>query len=289
MTVTDAWECYRTQLIADGRSEHTVRQYERHLRLLGHWAAHAGHSGAIGALGPAEVAQFLASPTARTGAHGAPRAATSLNCLRSSIRAFFAYLHRAGLLASDPARLLRRAICSPPPPRALAEAACERLLAALAAAPGERARRDHALFGLMLATGLRVGSVVALQVRDVAIDRGEIVLRLAKQGQRERVFLGPPIREHLASYLGARTEGPLFPGRPGEAITTRHVARRLSLWCTRAGVAPISPHRLRHTFAARLYKKTGDVLLVQAALHHRSVTSTQVYARPSDDALRAAL
>ena len=51
----------------------------------------------------------------------------------------------------------------------------------------------------------------------------------------------------------------------------------------------ITPHSLRHSFAARMYAKTGDVLLVQKALGHRSVASTLVYAQAGDDRLRAAL
>jgi len=293
VTLTDACHRYCHQLVADGRSWHTIRQYERHLRLLSRWTAHIGLSGELAALGPQEVAQFLASPTARTGADGAPKTASSVNCLRSSIRTFFGYLHRAGLLPADPARLLRRAICSPPPPRGLTEAECERLLAVLGAATDRAARRDLALFDLMLATGLRVGSAVALEVRDVDLDRGELRVRTAKHGRQDRVLLGDRIRDRLATYLASDLEGsqdsPLFPGRVGKAVTTRHAARRLALWCERAGLGPISPHALRHSFAQRLYRKTGDVLLVQAALHHRSVTSTQVYARPDEDALRAAL
>jgi len=289
MTLDEAWERYRLQLTADGRSDHTVRQYGRHIRLLARWAAHTGLSAEIGALGPQELARFLASPTARTGTDGAPKTPSSVNCHRSSIRTFFGFLHRAGVLSADPARLLRRALCSPPPPRCLAEGDCDRLLEVIAADRGDLARRDHALFHMMLATGLRVGSAVALEVRDVDLRRGEIHLREAKQGRRDRVLLGVAIREHLAGYLAGKNDGPLFPGRPGAAMTTRHAARRLTLWAERAGLGPISPHQLRHTFATRLYRKTGDVLLVQAALHHRSVTSTQVYARPNEDALRAAL
>ena len=51
----------------------------------------------------------------------------------------------------------------------------------------------------------------------------------------------------------------------------------------------MSVHSLRHTFATRLYRKTGDLYLVQRALGHREITTTEVYARVSDDSLRAAV
>jgi site-specific recombinase XerD len=52
---------------------------------------------------------------------------------------------------------------------------------------------------------------------------------------------------------------------------------------------PFSVHSLRHTFATRLYRKTGDLYLVQRALGHRQITTTEIYARMSDDKLRSAL
>ena len=54
-----------------------------------------------------------------------------------------------------------------------------------------------------------------------------------------------------------------------------------------AGITrPFSVHSLRHTFATRLYRKTGDLYLVQKALGHRQITTTEIYARVSDDTLR---
>ena len=138
--------------------------------------------------------------------------------------------------------------------------------------------RDSCMFHLMLATGLRVGSVCALKVSDVDLERGEIHVREAKRGQADRVFLGEEIREHLRRYMKGRT-GKLFD------LTPRHVSRLLKEY---AG-PDVSPHMLRHTFADRIYRKTRDVLVVKEALRHRSVTSTMVYARPSEEAVRAVL
>ena len=105
-----------------------------------------------------------------------------MNCLRSSIRTFFHYLHEAGDLASNPARLTRRARCGPPLPRTLTSNDERRLLEALSFADDPEARRDHALFHLMLATGLRVGSAVMLGKDDIDLERGEIILQNMKGG-----------------------------------------------------------------------------------------------------------
>jgi len=94
----------------------------------------------------------------------------------------------------------------------------------------------------------------------------------------------------LRGYLGVRVSGPLFPGRRGERLTTRHVGRRLKAWLRAARIErPASPHTLRHTFAVGLLEKTHDLALVQAALHHASICSTVTYARVAPERLRAAL
>lgn len=61
------------------------------------------------------------------------------------------------------------------------------------------------------------------------------------------------------------------------------------MWCRRAGIRRASPHSLRHTFALRILRKTGDLSIAQLALAHRSITSTVVYAQADDSSLRAAL
>jgi site-specific recombinase XerC len=73
-------------------------------------------------------------------------------------------------------------------------------------------------------------------------------------------------------------------------MCARHVQRRLDLWCRRAGIERhVKPHDLRHSFAIALYRRTRDLLLVQAALRHRSIASTTVYAKCDEDRVRAAL
>jgi integrase/recombinase XerC len=210
--------------------------------------------------------------------------------MRTSLRMFFRYLHEAGTIPENPARLVRRAICSPPPPRALPDADSARLLKTIAAEDDPAARRDHALFHLLAATGIRVGSSVALGVGDVDLDAGEIRLGTMKGGRRDTVYLNPAIQAHLRRYLGDRTSGPVFRGHGDEPITARHVQRRLAGWLRRAKITtPASPHWFRHAAAMRIYRTTRDLAVVQAALCHRSITSTLVYARVDAGRVKAAM
>ncbi len=264
MRIADALEKFLVQLQANGRSHEDL-----------------GHE---------DVAAFLASPVANTRAGGGQKLATSQNCLRSSLKGFFAYLHRAGYISHDPGRMIRRARCAPPPPRALSDGDQGRLLSVLEKAKGPEAERDHMLFHLLLSAGLRVGSAVALDVDDVDIARGALTLRSTKGNAPDVVPLGAGIRRHLRRYLARRSSGPLFTGRGGKRVSARHVQRRLAAWAKGAGIDhSVSPHCLRHSLATSVYRRTGDILLVKEVLRHKSIASTMVYARVSPERLRRAL
>ena len=80
------------------------------------------------------------------------------------------------------------------------------------------------------------------------------------------------------------------PLTDGDALTPRQGQRRFEPWLRRAGIrGRYSAHSLRHTFALGLYERTGDVLVVQAALGHRAISSTLTYARASAERVRAAV
>ena len=286
MRIHEALDAYLLQLEADGRSEHTIGQARRHVRLLATWA---GTDRDVETIGHEDLARFLTSDAVRLRADGKPRKPTSANALRSSIRVFWAYLHAAGLTSTNPARLVRRAVCGTPLPKALTEEEQGRLLATLAEADTEPDRRDRVLFELMLRTGIRIGSALAIRVEDVDTARREIVLRRMKYRREHRVYLTEALAAVLGEWIGDRVEGWLFEGQRGEPLTGRHAARRLRGWCERAGIRLVSPHALRHSFATGLYQRTGDLRLVQEALAHASIASTARYAAVGSERVRGAV
>lgn len=287
MEIEVALDAYARQLVGDGRSPHTVAQARRHVLLLTAWLAATGRSCAVEDITHEDVACFLGSPLVMQRSDGRPRKPTSANALRSSLRCFLGFVHAAGYAASNAGRLVRRAVCGPPPPKALSDVDQAKLLGALEQAATPAERRDRVLFELLLRAGPRVGSVLAAQVEDLDLGAAELHLRREK-GRRERVLVLPErVVELLRQHVGDRTSGHLFPGSHRAALTGRHVARRLEGWCERAGIRPISPHVLRHTFATAVYRRTGDVLLTGEALGHANLASTAVYARTSRERLRA--
>ena len=76
--------------------------------------------------------------------------------------------------------MIRRAMCGAPPPRSMSDEEQGRLLLALSQGVGPEAKRDRALFVLMLGSGIRLGSALALEVGDVDLERGELQLRRTK-------------------------------------------------------------------------------------------------------------
>ena len=149
---------------------------------------------------------------------------------------------------------------------------------------------------MLLGTGIRLGSLVGLNVGDVDLSAGTLRIH-AKGGGEERVFLNPRLVGMLGGFLDeSRSQGPCGPRSPlirsqsGNRLGARAIQLKFARWVEEAGInRPVSVHSLRHTFATRLYERTGDLYLVQRALGHRQITTTEIYARVIDEALRHAM
>jgi integrase/recombinase XerD len=286
MHIQDALEEFILQLHADGRSRTTIDQRRRHIVAFATWLDSEGSNASVTTIDHRDVAAYLASPEARQRPDGRLRKAGTVNNNRTSLREFFGFLHRSGATREDPARLVRRAICGPPPPRSLDDNERARFLAVL---EGHGNERDRVLFQLMLSCGLRVGSAVGLDLEDVDLERGSLRLRSAKGDRQEEAVVPRATCQIIRDFIGERSSGPLFIGRSARRISIRHVQRVFADLAEEAGIATTHTHSLRHSFAQNLYRTTGDVLLVQRALRHRSIESTMVYARADDRRLREVL
>ena len=81
-----------------------------------------------------------------------------------------------------------------------------------------------------------------------------------------------------------------FGPNRGQRLGGRQIQPDFARWLKQAGITrPLSVLSCGHTFATRLYENTGDLYLVQRALGHRQIATTEIYARVSDDSLRRAV
>jgi len=152
------------------------------------------------------------------------------------------------------------------------------------------ARRDELMFRLMLGTGIRVGSVIALNIEDLDLKSATMRIR-AKGGLEQTVYLNAQLRRELVRYVKTLAgPGALFRSGDVRRIGRRQVQMRFSHWRDRARLGRgYTAHCLRHTFATRLYQQTRDLHLVREALGHAGVGTTQRYAVIDKWSLRTAI
>ena len=291
MNIANAVDRFTRQLAANGRSGHTQAAYRRDLEGLGRWM---GGKGELGKITPDILARFLTSDTVLLMPDGQPRSPMSVNRTKSALRSFFAFCVESGWMRENPARLIRSTPTSPKEPTLLSEEDIGRLrnLASLRCRP--LAERDRLIFELLLGTGMRLGSLTALSIGDIDLKSGIAQIR-TKGGRLDKVFLNPQLQRLIARCLrnsapeaNTSPNTPLFRSIHGRRLGARQIQLNFAKWCREAGIRA-SVHSLRHTFATRLYHKTGDLHLVQRALGHRQITTTEVYARVSDEALQRAV
>ncbi len=211
----------------------------------------------------------------------------------SSLRTFSRYLVDLGLLDESPANLVEMPTLPRGLPDVLSPSEVDRLLAA----PGiedARGLRDTAMLETLYATGLRVSELCALRLDDIDLQRG--VVRAFGKGSKERLVpIGENARAALIAYLeiarpqlgGQRGRTDLFVNGRGQPLTRQGFWKVVKRHADSAGIdKPISPHRLRHSFATHLLAGGADLRVVQALLGHADIGTTQIYTHVHRERLR---
>jgi integrase/recombinase XerD len=284
-----------------GLAAHTLEAYRRDLHRYAAVLAVRGRDD-IGEVSTQDVADFLAGLREGDDEHP-PLAASSAGRAVVAVRGLHAFALAEGMAGDDPARIVR----PPAPPRRLPKAISvpdvERLLAA--ADSGPAALRDRALLELLYGTGARISEAVGLDVDDLQLLAQARpagmppTVRLSGKGGKERLVpVGSFARQAIEAYLvrarpalaaaaGRVTASPaLFLNARGGRLTRQGAWGTLRAAAGRAGIAEVSPHVLRHSFATHLLDGGADVRVVQELLGHASVMTTQVYTLVTVDKLR---
>jgi integrase/recombinase XerD len=280
-------------VVERGLAENTLKSYRRDLR------RYAGHLAGLGvddvsAVTESAVSGFLMSLREGDAGHQ-PLSAGSAARTVVAVRGFHKFAVREGLAQHDPAAGVRPPASAKRLPKALPLADIEAILEAAGAPGTSLALRDRALLEVLYGTGARISEAVGLDVDDLDMGEGTVLLR-GKGGKERVVPVGSYAREAVEAYLvrgrpdlagAGRGTAALFLNARGGRLSRQSAWTVLARAAERAGVtAEVSPHTLRHSFATHLLDGGADVRVVQELLGHASVTTTQVYTLVTVDGLR---
>ncbi len=262
-------------------SLHTVMAYRNDLLQL---AAHLAHGGVTTwrVVVSEQVTDYLQTLRERQ------YASSTIARKTAAAKSFFQYLKLVGEIEADVALHLFAPHVDRYVPHAITTDEVARLLAAPTRVKTPESMRDAAMLQLLYATGMRVSELVALDQSDLDLAKGYICCE--GRGARHRLVpLTPTAHDALHRYLatgrpiiarahGADTEA-LFLNHRGQRLTRQGFWLLLKGYAQSASVRNVTPHTLRHTFAAHALTTGHHLREVQTMLGHVSISTTQVYQR----------
>jgi integrase/recombinase XerD len=276
-----------------GLADNTLKSYRRDLRRYAGYLLGEGLT-ELDQVTEATVTGFLMALREGDADHP-PLSASSAGRTVVAVRGFHRFAVRDGLAVMDPSSGVRPPTPAKRLPKALSLGDVEAILDAAGESGTTLSFRDRALLEVLYGTGARISEAVGLDVDDLDLEEGTVLLR--GKGSKERIVpVGSYARDAVASYVtGARRDltaagkgtAALFLNARGGRLSRQSAWTVIVRAADRAGVtAEVSPHTLRHSFATHLLEGGADVRVVQELLGHASVTTTQIYTLVTVDSLR---
>lgn len=217
---------------------------------------------------------------------------TSINRKLSSLRGFYKYLANEGIVKSNVFSLVNGPKKSKKLPHYFEYNELEELFKVpdILTPIGQR---DALLLEMLYATGVRVGELVHIKVKDIDLGRRSILI-LGKGNKERFVTYGEYCEEALKRYLqdgyiflNHKNLDYLFLNQHGDALSERGVRYILDQLIQKTSIHKnISPHMIRHSFATHLLNEGCDLLTVQKLLGHESIKATQIYTHVTTDRLK---
>lgn len=252
------------------------------------WMRGTHGTDAVAAITPAIAADWMAARHARGISAGTAR--LDLNALRVLCR----WLHRRGIIDTDPTALIESPKLPQRLPETVSAADCARLLDSVkGTTPLDL--RDRAMLEMFYASGLRLSELINARLDALNLPDGW--LRVTGKGNKQRVIpISGGSTRTLTAWLadGRPAFDPLntcpaiFCGRIGDPLTATRVQQIVKKRADRAGLDPdkIHPHTLRHSFATHLLNNGADLRCIQEMLGHASIATTQIYTHVDNPRLK---
>lgn len=202
----------------------------------------------------------------------------------ASLKAFCHYMTETGILTEDIAERLKAPKIEKKIPEIMSPDEVVRLLEQ-PSGNSSKEIRDKAMLELLYATGIRVTELITLKVPDVNMQMNFI---LCRDRNKERVIpFGTAARNALTRYLEGTRDSMLenqdteilFVNCSGQPMSRQGFWKLVKYYAKKADIkADITPHTLRHSFAAHLVENGADLRSVQEMLGHSDISTTQIYA-----------
>lgn len=266
-------------------SENTIVSYRRDLNKL---AAYLGEQGISRV---EEISEFDLNDYVRQLDKQNFKASTISRNI-ASIKAFFQYLTNEGRIKEDISENLKAPKIEKKIPTIMTVEETERLLMQ-PVADNPKGLRDRAMLELLYATGIRVTELISLRIEDV--DLKTSLLDCRDNDRERKIPFGGKAREALVDYLSEGREkllngeksDILFTNCNGKPMSRQGFWKLLKAYGKKAGIEKdITPHTIRHSFAAHLLENGADIKSVQEMLGHSDISTTQVYVKLGGNHLR---
>ena len=141
--------------------------------------------------------------------------------------------------------------------------------------------RDKLIVRTIYATGVRVSELCNMNIEDIDFD--EHTIRIKGKGDKIRiVFVDEDTLSDILRFIGNRIVGPLFVGQQGKHISSRAIQHIFKHYAP----SGITPHKIRHSYASELYKRSKNLRVVQENLGHTSIKTTEIYLHTDIDERR---
>lgn len=291
MTISRAVKDYiRFLATARGASAHTVKNYRHYLASFQSWA----ESNKLEHIEKLTGEDIIDYQLVLLDTDGVKRSRATVNYYLIALRSLLKYLIGRDLTVLPPEKVTLSKV----PGRQIHFLSPEEMGEMISTVSLEDISdyRDRAIIAVLFSTGLRISELLALKRNQINLATGEFSVR-GKGGKVRPVFLSEEALDALGEYIDQRADTNPFVfvrhhknsqlDSTNAPLSGRTVQRSIRDTAKRAGITkPISPHKIRHSFATDLLRNGADLRSVQALLGHSSITTTQIYTHVTDKSLK---
>ena len=219
------------------------------------------------------------------------RAASTLSRVLASIRSYYMYLLRSGEIDKDPTMTLSSPHVDKKPPHILSNNEVSILLEQPKLSDN-KGIRDKAMLELLYATGIRVSELIGLNVDSINLSMGFVKCtnnkgeRFVPVGNKAIDSIKLNLEKARPEMVNTESESALFVNRMGVRITRQGFWKIIKQYQKTSGIDDITPHSLRHSFAAHLIQNGADLESLKSMMGHSDISSTQIYTCFMDDNIK---